>query len=124
MANKEEFKNFVKENPRLSNFVRSGEMTWQKFYEMYDLYGKDTEVWKDYLIKPESQTGEKAAAAATGAFGLTDLVGMFKNIDLDSIQNSVSSIQRVLGVFQDFSKPETPVKESYKPRPIYKHFED
>ncbi len=49
---------------------------------------------------------------------------MFKNVDLDSIQNGVNSIQRVLGVFQDFNKKDTPTKETYKPRPIYKHFED
>ena len=32
------FKKFVKENPKLVNFVRNGDMTWQKFYELYDLY--------------------------------------------------------------------------------------
>jgi hypothetical protein len=23
-------------------------MTWQQFYEMYDLYGEDNEVWNDF----------------------------------------------------------------------------
>ena len=49
----------------------------------------------------------------------------FKNIDLDTIQNGVNNLQRVLGVVQDLGEKETN-KESteYKPRPIYKHFED
>ena len=26
-------------------------MSWQKFYELYDLYGEDNNVWNDNLIK-------------------------------------------------------------------------
>ena len=44
-----EFKQFVSTHPELIKFVNSGKMTWQKFYEMYSLYGKNNEVWKDYL---------------------------------------------------------------------------
>ena len=44
---KEEFKEFVKKNPKLITYVNNNEMTWQKFYEMYDLYGESNEVWKD-----------------------------------------------------------------------------
>lgn len=108
MATLEEFKSFVKKNPSLIKHVNNGNMTWQKFYEMYNLYGEDNTVWKDYI------------GVATGV-GISELVSYFKNINLDSIQNGVNNIQRVLGVLGDIKS--TP-KEEYKPRPIYKHFDD
>ena len=37
----EEFKNFVRTKPELIKYVQNGKMTWQKFYELYDLYGTD-----------------------------------------------------------------------------------
>jgi len=53
-------------------------------------------------------------------YGYSDFM---KNIDLDSIQNGVNSMQRILGLFQDIGKNKE-TKEEYKPRPLYKHFED
>ena len=38
---KDDFKLLVKKNPELIKFVKNNEMTWQKFYEMYDLYGEE-----------------------------------------------------------------------------------
>ena len=38
MGKVEEFKNFVRDNPILISYIKSGEMTWQKFYELYDIY--------------------------------------------------------------------------------------
>ena len=35
---KENFKIFAKNHPELLDYIKSGEMTWQKFYEIYDLY--------------------------------------------------------------------------------------
>ena len=35
---KEAFKAFVRRNPQLVNFVQNKKMTWQQFYEIYDLY--------------------------------------------------------------------------------------
>lgn len=116
MAKKEEFKDFVKKNPKLVKYVNEGKNTWQGFYEMYDLYGEDNEVWKEYLT---------VATATATTKSVVDFMSWFKNIDLDTIQNGVSNLQRVLGVVQDLGTKETN-KESteYKPRPIYKHFED
>ena len=109
LSKKDEFKDFVRKNPRLINFVKNGEMTWQKFYEIFDLYGDNKEVWKEYL---------EAATIGTA----TGFLNILKNIDLDSVQNGVNSIQRVIGVLQDIgSKEET---NEYKPRPIYKSFDD
>ena len=119
MEKKEAFKEFVGKNPRLIRFIKNGEMSWQKFYEIFDLYGEEESAWSDYLTKEEVVKEASTAAAST------DFLGFLKNLDLDSIQEGVSSLQRVLGVVQDFNKPDTPsVKEEYKPRPIYKHFED
>lgn len=118
MASKEAFKEFVKNKPKLVTYVKNGDMTWQKFYEMYDLYGEDNNVWKDYL---EPQVVE-TAATATGFAGMLEWL---KNINLDSIQEGVNSLQRVIGVLGDLgTSSEKEVKEEYKPRPIYKHFED
>ena len=118
------FKEFVKKNPQLISYVKSNEMTWQKFYEMYDLYGEDENIWKDYIKKQEisSKLGSSGIAGLT----LSEVVNWFKNVDLDSLQESIGNVQRVLGVVQDFSKKENkdqPIN-TYKPRPLYKHFED
>ena len=116
MKSKEEFKGFVKEHPELIKYVKNGSMTWQKFYEIYDLYGEDDDAWKDYL---------GVATVATSTASLTDLFGWIKNLNLDSIQSGVNNLQRVLGVVQDLkgSDSSKPTNE-YKPRPMYKHFED
>ena len=112
MNNKDEFKAFVKSNPKLIKYVRDGSKTWQDFYEIFNLYGNDSSAWSEYL----------GVASTVGGL---DLLSWIKSIDLDSIQSGVASIQRVLGVVSDFTNKEnTEVKDEYKPRPLYKHFED
>ena len=127
---KDEFKEFVRKNPRLIKFVKNNEMTWQKFYEMYDLYGEDENAWKEYLEvkeKIENNNVENAGKTAISGLTLSEVVNWFKNVDLDGIQEGIGNVQRVLGVVQDFSKKgetTTSTEPKYKPRPLYKHFED
>ncbi len=117
MNKKDEFKEFVKKNPSLIKHIKTGDMSWQKYYEIYDLYGEDENAWKDY-IKKEEVVDTVATASATAGF-----LSWLKTLDLDSIQNGVQSVQRVLSVLGDFGAKDTK-KEEYKPRPMYKHFED
>ncbi len=126
MDKKEEFKKFVKENPALIKHVNSGEMNWQKFYEIYDMYGEENEVWNKYIKKETIDTTKgKENEAAPGALGVLELFNFMKQLDLDALQTSIGSIQRVLGVFQEFgSSNKTEEKKEYKPRPIYKRFDD
>ena len=112
---KEAFKSFVRDNPSLIKFVKNGEMSWQKFYEMYDLYGADNEIWKNYIAKENK---------ASNVLGLADFLTWLKTVNLDSLQEGIGNIQRVLGVVQDLSKKEEKKEDTYKPRPLYKHFED
>ena len=117
---KEAFKEFVRKNPKLIKYVNNNQMTWQKFYEMYDMYGEDDNAWKDYL------NDQKVASNVTSAIGFADFVNFLKTVNLDGLQEGIGNIQRVLGIFQDFTKKDNTNnnKEEYKPRPIYKHFED
>ena len=127
---KDEFKEFVKKNPKLISYVKNNEMTWQKFYEMYDLYGEDENVWKEYIGKDvnssTSSNLEKVGSASLAGLTLSEVVNWFKNVDLDSLQEGIGNVQRVLGVVQDFSKKDNKETKNntYKPRPLYKHFED
>ena len=118
MNKKEEFKEFVKQKPSLVKYVNDGKMTWQKFYEMYDLYGESNDVWNEY-------TKEKTVMGAATTLGALDIINFIKNIDLDKMQESINSVTRVIGVLEDLSdKNKTTQTHEYKPRPLYKHFED
>jgi hypothetical protein len=116
MTKKEEFKLFVKNNPKLLKYTKTGEMTWQKFYEIYDIYGDKKEAWNEYL-KEEEVKEEKTASAG-------DFISWIKKLDLDSVKEGVSSLQKVIGVVKDLGVTEPKKEEVYKPRPIYKKFED
>jgi len=125
---KDEFKEFVKKNPRLITYVKNNEMTWQKFYEMYDLYGESNDVWNEYIEEKKAEEKVEAANTATkaGLAGITfsEVVKWLKNVDLDGLQEGIGNVQRVLGVMQDFTKKDKTETNTYKPRPLYKHFED
>ena len=127
MTKKDAFKSFVRKNPNLIKYVRTGEMDWQKFYELYDLYVEDETAWSLYLKKEktESQASINQETNKT-AEGLLGMASLLKGIDLNTVQNGVSSLQRVVGLLQELGtkSPKEEVKPAYKPRPIYKHFED
>lgn len=116
MTKIDEFKEFVKNNPSLLKYVKNNEMTWQQFYEIYDMYGQSHEAWKDYIE-------EKTVTNTANALGVADILNWIKNVDIDKMQESISSVQRVLGVLEDLGN-NNPTKPEYKPRPLYKHFED
>lgn len=115
-----DFKNFVRKNPTLLKYVRDGSMTWQKFYEMYDLYGEKEEVWSNYISLPKSEN------VVPQALGVTDILTWLKTADLSKVEEGINSVQRVIGVLQELgpNKVADSKTTSYKPRPLYKHFED
>ena len=109
----DEFKQFVKNNPNFAEYIKDNSMTWQKFYELYDMYGEDSKVWDEYKKeKKKSPT-------------LNDIVSMAKNIDMNKLQDGVSSLSKAVGLFSDlFANKGASATSSYKPRAVYKRFED
>jgi hypothetical protein len=124
----DDFKSFVKTKPELISYVKNGDMTWQKFYEVWDIYGADSEEWKKYKLREENNTKDNATRITDTkeAFGINDLFGMLKKVDLNSIKNNISGIQKAIGLIQDMtSKTGTEAaKSAYTPRPIFRRFED
>ena len=123
MSKKEEFKLFVKDHPELIKFVKSNEMSWQKFYEVYDIYGASNDVWNKYFTKLEEETEESGSKEN---FSVSDLINMVKNVDLNNVQKNITNISKALGLVQSLiAKDGTDaITDTYTPRPLYKKFED
>ncbi len=117
---KEDFKRFVRSHPELVTHVNQGSMTWQKFYEMYDLYGENNTIW----LKYQSTTEEaKAKSPTVGDTSLKDLFNMVKKIDLDSVKKGAEGLQKAIALVQDLGSS-TKTTNNYQARPLYQHLED
>lgn len=122
MTTKEEFKNFAKAHPELVHYIKSGEASWQKFYEIYDIYGEDESAWQEYYKKPNENTNT--------SYNFKSLTDKIKNIDLSSIQEHIGTAQKALGIVQELTSKgsavgaATEAVEAVSPRPINKIFED
>lgn len=113
---KEEFKQFVSSHPELIKFVNKGDMTWQKFYDMYSLYGKNNEAWKDYIL--DNKIPDKETTSS-----ITDIVNAFKKMDMDAVQKNITTINKALTLIGSLIAKDE-VTDTYTPRPLYKKFED
>lgn len=109
---RESFKEFVRTKPELADYVKDNTMTWQKFYELYDLYGEDETIWNKYT--PIKKTPK-----------VSDLIQKF---DPDKFQQHIESAQKALDVFSELAtKTNENITNNIKPsieRPITKFFGD
>ena len=123
MAKIDNFKLFVKNNPNLITYVKNNTMSWQKFYELYDLYGEDNNVWNEYLNKDTTVNTTKTESKKSNKF--SDILDMAKNLDTNKLQEGISSVQKAIGLIGDILvKDKKPDASTYNPRPIYRRFDD
>ena len=111
---KEQFKEFIKTKPELATYVENNEMTWQKFYELYDLYGEDEKVWRKYTKSSEKPSKK-----------ISDYMEKF---DPDSLQKHIENAQKALDIFSELATKTTEnLNNNVKPniaRPLSKFFGD
>lgn len=122
MSNKENFKRFVSKNPTLASKVNSGMTSWQKLYELYDLYGEDSSVWNKYISRSTNTDN-------IGNMNIKDLFNNIKNMNMDTVQKNISSLQKAVEFLQDITGSSTSTTSSnttnvYTERPINKFFDD
>ena len=97
----DEFKDFIKDKPFLRKKVESGETSWQSLYETYDLFGKDSDVFKE--IKEETRNTETSRN-----MGPNNLFKMLEGVNLDKINENLEGMKKILGVLGEFTKKEEP----------------
>ena len=107
---KEEFKNFVRRNPKFVNYVRNNKITWQQLYEIYDLYGENNSVWDSFK---ENDSNPFTT--------IKEFLNLFKGIDVKKIQSTLSTLSKAIDAFKD--KDDNNI-HNYEERPKYKYFED
>lgn len=117
---KESFKSFARNHTELANYVMNGKATWQRLYELYEIYGENSSIWRDYFSSGSTLESD----ISTLPNNIKELVQNIKNIDLSSVQKGIANIQKALGVLQDIGLGQSGNPEPYEPRPIYQHFDD
>lgn len=120
---KEEFKSFVRKNPSLIKYVNNNSMTWQKFYEMYDMYGESNDIWNNYL-GTTSNNIVKTNTLSSSENAFRELVNTVKTINLEKVQKGINSLQKTISLVQELGSSNNTTPKEYERRPVYKHFED
>ena len=120
----DDFKFFVKNNPFLIGYIRKGEKSWQDFYEMYDLYGEDEDAWLKFLEEDKENQVEEGSRSGGNYFD--EIIKAAKNVDMDKVQEGITSLQKTLGLFGELfaGKGNNTNGKEYNPRPLYRRFED
>ena len=121
---REAFKTFVSKHPILVEKVSKEETTWQKLYEVYDIYKEDATAWEPYLKKEENKKVEIVEKNS-------DIFNKYlKNIDINQLQSGITSVQKVLGLVSDlFIKDDNTIDSkvndsTYVSRAINNRFDD
>jgi len=120
---KETFKSFARLHPELGSYVISNNISWQKLYELYEIYGENSSVWNQYLKRETSKLSTRTSATESP---FSDIVSTIKKIDLDSVQKGVTNLQKTIGLLQDIGigSNKNISTTPYESRPMYKYFED
>ncbi len=115
---KEQFKLFVQNHPNLVQYVKNKEMTWQQFYEIYDLYGENNSIWNTFNDNNKSSNSSLMTT-------IKDFFDLFKGIDLNGVQKALVSLDKAIEVFKGWNNSgNNSNTNNYEERPKYKYFED
>lgn len=123
---KEQFKLFVRNNPSLASHVNNNEISWQQLYEMYNLYGENSNVWNEYLTPVQTKSSIPSVISANEK-AFQELINMVRNVDLEKVRHGIEGVQKTISLVQDLgfgNNNNNNVRQEYQGRPLYQHFED
>ncbi len=113
---KESFKQFAKTHPELAKSVLNNQGSWQKYYEVYEMYGEDSEVWRPYLNQNNGSRDDNS---------LQELFNMIKKVDLETVRKGVAGLQKAITLVQDLHLTgNSENTRNYEPRNRYQRFDD
>ncbi|MEH7305309.1 YlbD family protein [Neobacillus drentensis] len=92
-----QFKDFVKNNPKLIQEVRTGKATWQELYEEWYLLGEEDTRWE--TIGTNNETADEENVESKGDW-ISSIMGMVKKMDPNQMQNHINNLSQALGAIQ------------------------
>ncbi|MBV7503858.1 YlbD family protein [Bacillus sp. sid0103] len=92
-----QFKEFVKNNPKLIQEVRTGKATWQELYEEWYLLGEEDTRWE--TIGTNKETADEESVESKGDW-ISSIMGMVKKMDPNQMQNHINNLSQALGAIQ------------------------
>ena len=110
MSKKDNFKEFIKNKPELVEYIKNKEMTMQSFYEIYDIYGENEEIWNKYTTTRQTNK-------------ISELI---KKFDPESFEKHIKTAQKALDIFSELAIKKEPIADEIPSieRPINKFFGD
>ena len=115
---KESFKKFIKTRPELAKAVLKNKTTFQKLYEVYDMYGEDSNIFNELITS-------KKEAKETSSSSFKEITNLIRNIDLDTVKKSVDGLQKAVSLISEIvPKNSDEYILNYEERPINKYYED
>ena len=93
----EEFKAFVKNNPRLIDKVQSSEYSWQQLYETYDIYGET------HPLFANQNNNDTSSKKEPNQDYVKNTISLFKNIDMDKVSENLQSLKKVIGAIGEIT---------------------
>lgn len=104
MSKIDDFKLFVSKHPEFIDYVKEHKsVSWQTLYELYDMYGESDSIWNKYLKEEVSSIGS-----------IKGLLNTLKNINIDSLEENISSIQKAVSLVEELTRSES--KEEITPK--------
>lgn len=94
MSKKEDFKKFVSNHIEFVDYVKKNNVSWQSLYELYDIYGEDEKIWNKYINQSTKET-----------LSISGLLDTIKNINIDSLEENINSIQKAVSLVEELTKP-------------------
>ena len=108
---KQEFKTFVKGKPELASYVLNGRYSWQQFYEIWDLYGEDHNIWQDYSGNPassiitdnhatspklnSSSTDNRNSNNSSDFTSFNDIFDLAKKVDMEKVRVALIMLKKL-----------------------------
>ena len=114
----QQFKEFVNHHPKMVHDVRSGQKTWQQFYEEWYLLGEEDPIWATYRpdgapafssVKENKKEKEKDNV-------MGQMLSFFKKLDVEQMQHHLANVTSAIGsvqqVIQQFQGSRTQQEQS------------
>jgi len=114
----EQFRQFVKDHPKLREAVKNGKKTWQQYFEEWYLYGEESDVWNEFRTGSGNISSKKAENKQNEEGYVGKMMSFVKNLDPNQIQDHLSNVNSTLNNIQQlisqFKSPATSSQREQK----------